>query len=67
MRAYPGYSMMLEYWVEHYHHVGHRFDVYWRGMTVIQRQAKLRAWREAMMKSLEVEGREGAQSSQSKI
>ena len=35
--------MMLEYWVEHYHQVAHRYDMYWRGMTDIQRQAEIRA------------------------
>ena len=52
--------MMLEYWVEHYHQVAHRFDVYWRGMTDIQRQAELRARRETMMKSPEI-GKERSQ------
>ena len=43
--------MMLEYWVEHYHQVAHRYDVYWRGMTNTQKQAELRARRETMLKN----------------
>ena len=44
MRSFPGgVAMLLEYWVESYHQKGKRFDVYWRGMTAIQRQAEIRA------------------------
>ena len=34
---------MLEYWVEHYHQVAHRYDTYWRTQSSIQIQAEIRA------------------------
>ena len=51
MRAVHGYSMMLEYWVEHYHQVAHQYDVYWRTLSNIQKEAELRARIETMMKN----------------
>ena len=38
-----GIAMLLEYWVEHYHQVAHRYDCYWRAQPTHQKQAKVRA------------------------
>ena len=45
-----GVALLLEYWVEHYHQVAHKYDVYWRGQTNIQRQATIRARMESMFR-----------------
>ena len=55
MRAVPGgIALMLEYWVEHYHQVAHRYDVYWKGMTDTQKQAETRARIEKMFRNPKV-------------
>ena len=55
MRSFPGgVAMLLEYWVESYHQKAKRFDVYWRGMTAIQRQAEIRARLETTFRTPEV-------------
>jgi hypothetical protein len=55
MRTFPGgVAMLLEYWVESYHQKAKRFDVYWRGMTAIQRQAEIRARLETTFRTPEV-------------
>ena len=46
--------MLLEYWVESYHQKAKRYDVYWRGMTAIQRQAEIRARLETTFRTPEV-------------
>ena len=35
--------MLLEYWVEHYHQVAHRYDCYWRAQPTHQKQAEVRS------------------------
>ena len=52
MRTVPGFAYMLEQWIEHYHQIGHRMDVQWKGQQY-EHQARLRANKETALQACE--------------